>query len=84
MSQGEKKDDSDDEAVNHFTLEKPQVSTMIVTTHGRALVFARKDLESEYEVILSIQLKYPFIKFQELVSAQNRFSKMLPSVGVLQ
>lgn len=82
LSQGEKKDDSDDEAVNHFTLEKPQVSTMIVTTHGRALVFARKDLESEYEVILSIQLKYPFIKFQELVSAQNRFSKMLPSVGV--
>ncbi|CAD1812593.1 unnamed protein product [Candida parapsilosis] len=82
LSQSEKNDESDDEAVNIFTLEKPQVGTMIVTTHGRALVFARKNLESEYEVILSIQLKFPFIRFQELVSAQNRFSKMLPSVGV--
>lgn len=82
LSQGEKKDDSDDETVNIFALEKPQIGTMIVTSHGRALVFARRDTGSDYEVILSVELKYPFIRFQELVSAQTKFSKMLPSVGV--
>ncbi|KAI5967548.1 PKH1 [Candida margitis] len=82
LSQSEKKDDGEEDVVNHFSLDKPQISTMIVTTHGRALIFARKGLESEYEVILSFQLKFPFIRFQELVSAQNRFSKLLPTVGV--
>ncbi|KAI5964025.1 PKH1 [Candida theae] len=82
LSQSDKKDDTDDEPVNIFSLDKPQVGTMVVTTHGRALVFARRDLSSDYEIILTIELKYPFIRFQELVSVSTRFSKVLPSVGV--
>ncbi|KAI5961400.1 PKH1 [Candida pseudojiufengensis] len=81
LSQSDKKDCLE-EITNPFTLDKSQTCTMVVTTHGRALVFARKDLESPYKLILEVQLKYPFIRFQELVTPQTKFSKLLPSVGV--
>ncbi|KAI5954643.1 PKH1 [Candida jiufengensis] len=81
LSQSDKKDGTE-EITNPFTLDKPQTCTMVVTTHGRALVFARKDLESPYKLILEVKLKYPFIRFQELVTPQTKFSKLLPSVGV--
>ena len=55
---------------------------MVVTTHGRALLFIRNDIESNYLLIAEIKLKYPFIHFQELVISQNKFSKLVPSVGV--
>lgn len=62
--------------------EKPQTCTMVVTTHGRALLFARDDTESNFILLAEVRLKYPFIHFQELVSTQTKLSKMLPSVGV--
>lgn len=62
--------------------EKPQTCTLVVTTHGRALLFIRNDIESNYLLIAEIKLKYPFIHFQELVISQTKFSKLVPSVGV--
>lgn len=62
--------------------EKPQTCTLVVTTHGRALLFIRNDIETNYTLLAEIKLKYPFIHFQELVISQNKFSKLVPSVGV--
>ena len=45
-------------------MEKPQTCTLVVTTHGRALLFIRNDIESNYLLIAEIKLKYPFIHFQ--------------------
>ncbi|CAI5757200.1 unnamed protein product [Candida verbasci] len=80
----EKKDNdiSEETIINQYSLGKPQTSTMVVTSHGRALIFTRNDIDANYKLILEIQLKYPFIHFQELVSSQNKFSKLLPTVGV--
>ncbi|RCK62991.1 Serine/threonine-protein kinase PKH2 [Candida viswanathii] len=62
--------------------DRPQTCTMVVTTHGRALLFIRDESESGYLLLAEIRLKYPFIHFQELVASQSKLSKMLPSVGV--
>lgn len=62
--------------------DRPQTCTMVVTTHGRALLFTRDEGESNFILLAEVRLKYPFIHFQELVSSQSKLSKMLPSVGV--
>ncbi|KAK6463986.1 hypothetical protein DFJ63DRAFT_284266 [Scheffersomyces coipomensis] len=63
-------------------LEKTRTCTMVITTHGRALIFFRDDKETNYRLISEVKLKYPFIQFKELVSSSNKFQKLLPSTGI--
>lgn len=63
-------------------LEKPRTCTMVVTTHGRMLVFARDDHKNEYDLIVEIRLLLLFIKFKEVVTASSKFGKILPSTGI--
>lgn len=63
-------------------LEKPRTCTMVVTTHGRMLVFARDDHKNDYDLIVEIRLLLPFIKFKEVVTASSKFGKILPSTGI--
>lgn len=65
----------------HDLLDRPQTCTLIVTTHGRALIFYKPQEESlSYKLVLEIKLKYPFIHFQELVS--SKYHKSVPTTGI--
>ncbi|KAG2735602.1 hypothetical protein G9P44_001816 [Scheffersomyces stipitis] len=66
----------------HHSLDKSRTCTMIITTHGRALIFYRNDKENNYKLISEIILGFPFIQFKELVSASSKFQKMLPTTGI--
>ncbi|KAL6451005.1 PKH2 Serine/threonine-protein kinase PKH2 [Candida maltosa Xu316] len=81
FSHYDKNDDEENQPIPSLT-DKPQTCTMVITTHGRALIFTRDDNEASYVLLVEVKLKYPFIHFQELVSPQNKFSKLLPTVGI--
>jgi serine/threonine protein kinase len=63
-------------------LEKPRTCTVIITTHGRVLIFFRNDQEANYRLISEIKLNYPFIQLKEISGTPSKFSKLLPAVGV--
>lgn len=65
------------------TLDKGITCTMMVTSHGRVLIFYRNDIDSEYALINEIKLNYPFIQFKEVVSTSTaKFQKGMPSTGI--
>mmetsp|Transcript_6085 Transcript_6085/g.7465 ORF Transcript_6085/g.7465 Transcript_6085/m.7465 type:complete len:1063 (+) Transcript_6085:341-3529(+) len=65
------------------TLEKGITCTMMVTTHGRVLIFYRNDIDSEYVLINEIKLNHPFIQFKEVVSTStSKFQKGVPTTGI--
>lgn len=68
-------------AVRQHPLEKARTCTVLITTHGRVLIFFRNDQEANYKLILEIKLDYPFIELKEIVGASFKFLKTLPSVG---
>lgn len=65
-----------------FTLEKAKTCHLLVTTHGRLLIFLREDGATESKLVAEVKLNYPFIRFREVVSNNSKFSKMLPSTGI--
>lgn len=66
-----------------FSLEKACTCTILVTTHGRLLVFLRDDRNNDYTLITEIRLNYPFIQIKEVVSSHgSKFGKMIPVTGI--
>lgn len=62
------------EPVKAHPLEKPRPCTVIITTHGRVLIFYRKKDEDgveTYKFCTEIFLNYPFILFKEVVSSNS-------------
>ena len=84
LSHGDKSDsaDSSAEPVRHHPLEKSRTCTLLVTTHGRALIFFRNDADANYKLISEIKLYYPFVRFKELISSgASKLQKLIPSTG---
>ncbi|RLV85889.1 Serine/threonine-protein kinase PKH2 [Meyerozyma sp. JA9] len=84
LSHGDKSDstESSSEPVRHHPLEKARTCTLLVTTHGRALIFLRNDADANYKLICEIKLYYPFIRFKELISSgASKLQKLIPSTG---
>ncbi|ODV78247.1 kinase-like protein [Suhomyces tanzawaensis NRRL Y-17324] len=69
-------------AVRQHPLDKTRTCTLVLTTHGRTLIFLRTEKESNARLISEIKLGYPFVQIKELVSSGGKFQKMLPSTGV--
>lgn len=65
-----------------LTLDKARTCHLLVTTHGRLLIFLREDGATESKLVAEIKLNYPFIRFREVVSNSSKFNKMLPSTGI--
>lgn len=81
---GEDDGDSNATPVAH-PLEKPRTCTMVITTHGRALIFLRDDDQNNYRLVTEIKLSVPFINIKEVISAgsSSKFLlKPIPSMGV--
>lgn len=60
------------EPVKLHPLEKPRSCTVLITSHGRVLIFYRKkddDGVEKYKLCTEIFLNYPFIQFKEVVSS---------------
>lgn len=65
-----------------FSLEKARNCTMVLTTHGRFLIFI-KDGSSEPKLINEILLNYPFIQLKEVVTNHAaKFGKIIPVTGI--
>lgn len=76
--------DSNTSPVAH-PLEKPRTCTMVITTHGRALIFLRDDDQNNYRLVTEIKLSVPFINIKEVISAGSSSKFLLrpiPSMGV--
>lgn len=84
LSHGDKSDSSESgsEPVRQHPLDKPRSCTLVVTTHGRALLFFRNDSDANYKLITEIKLSYPFVRFKELISSgAGKLQKLMPSTG---
>ncbi|KAK6455472.1 uncharacterized protein RJT20DRAFT_128717 [Scheffersomyces xylosifermentans] len=80
---GSSKDDNSSVTPNRVhPLDKSRTCTMIITTHGRALIFFRNDTDVNYRLVSEIKLSHPIISFKELVSSSSKFQKMLPTTGI--
>lgn len=66
----------------HHPLDKSRTCTVLITTHGRVLIFFRNDREANYKLICEIKLNYPFIQLKEIIGNPSKFSKALPAVGI--
>ncbi|CAK7901853.1 serine/threonine-protein kinase Pkh2p [[Candida] anglica] len=87
----EKDDGNDSSSVSSSSssithpLDKSKTCTMLITTHGRVLLFLRDDSQTNYKLVTEINIVYPFIQFKEVIStgATSKFSsKVVPSTGV--
>lgn len=67
---------------NNMTLEKARTCHILVTTHGRLLIFTKEDGTNETKLVAEIKLNFPFIHFREVISNNSKFSKVLPSTGI--
>lgn len=65
-------------------LEKLKTCTMLITTHGRVLLFLRDDNLTNYKMIAELRLNFPFIHFKEVISAGSTkfLLKIIPTMGV--
>ncbi|CAH2352390.1 serine/threonine-protein kinase Pkh2p [[Candida] railenensis] len=73
----------DDHATSHPLL-KPKTCTLLITTHGRVLIFLRDDNETNYKLVTEIKIPFPYIQFKEVISAasSSKFGqKLLPTMG---
>lgn len=68
---------------NQHPLDKWKTCTMLITSHGRVLIFFRNDPDANYRLISYIYLNFPFIRFKEVISS-NSGSKLLklPTTGI--
>lgn len=94
LSHGDKKSESTSDVLSvkssnsgssrrqSLTLEKARTCHLLVTTHGRLLIFIREDGSTESKLIAEVKLNYPFIHFREVVSNNSKFSKLLPLTGI--
>lgn len=63
-----------------FSLDKAKNCTLVVTSHGRFLIFIK---EGEPKLVNEIQLNYPFILFKEVVTNHAaKFGKIVPVTGI--
>ncbi|QEL58048.1 hypothetical protein CJJ09_000079 [Candidozyma auris] len=63
-----------------FSLDKAKNCTLVVTSHGRFLIFIK---EGEPKLVNEIQLNYPFISFKEVVTNHAaKFGKIVPVTGI--
>lgn len=84
LSHGDKSESSDANAepVRHHPLEKGRTCTLLVTTHGRALIFFRNDNDANYRLISEIKLNPPTVHFKELISSgAGKLQKLMPTTG---
>lgn len=66
-----------------FGPDKAKTCTIVVTTHGRALIFLRDDQHNDYKLTCEVKLNFPFIMFKEVVSnGSSKFSKLIPLTGM--
>lgn len=73
----------DDHATLHPLL-KPKTCTLLITTHGRVLIFLRDDNETNYKLVTEVKLPFPYIQFKEVISAASSLKfgqKLLPTMG---
>lgn len=65
------------------SLDKARSATVVVTTHGRVMIFLKDDNSSEQKLVTEIQLNFPFISFKEVVSSHGaKYGKMIPVTGL--
>lgn len=65
------------------SLERARSATVVVTTHGRVLIFLKDDTTKEQKLVTEILLNYPFILFKEVVLSHGaKYGKMIPVTGL--
>lgn len=75
--------EKEQELITQHPLEKPRTCTMVITSHGRVLIFFRNDPEANYRLISEILLSFEFISFKEVITSSNsKLSRLLPSTGL--
>lgn len=80
---GDGNDNSGNGQAPRLSLDKGITCTMMITTHGRVLIFYRADIDSDYILINEIKLSYPFIQFKEVLSTTtSKFQKGMPTTGI--
>ncbi|CUM63332.1 uncharacterized protein PRCAT00000903001 [Priceomyces carsonii] len=62
-------------------LLKSRACTMVITTHGRALLFLRNDSEANYRLVSEIRLNFPFVQFKEVIGSPSKYQRLLPTTG---
>lgn len=73
----------DKDSPTQHPLEKSRTCTMIVTSHGRVLVFFRNDPEANYRLINELKIWHKSIAFKEILSTSNsKLSRLLPTTGI--
>lgn len=71
------------EPITRHPLEKQRTCTMLITSHGRVLIFFRNDPDMDYRLISEIRLNHSFIHFKEVVSnTANKLLKIIPTTGI--
>lgn len=65
-------------------LEKPRTCTVLVTSHGRVLIFFKSPSSTDYKLVTEIRLNHSFIRFKEVVSTltSNKYLKMVSTTGI--
>lgn len=74
--------EKDTEPVSKHPLDRPTTCTMLITTHGRAILLTREESTDTYKLLGEIKVNYPFIQFKEVVGSTSKFQKMLPTTGI--
>lgn len=69
------------EPVSQHPLEKARTCTMLITSHGRVLIFFRNDPEANYRLISEIKLSHLFISFKEVITNNGKLLKLIPTTG---
>lgn len=70
------------EPVTQHPLEKSKTCTLIITSHGRVLIFFRNDPEANYRLISEIRICYPFMLFKEVITNSSKLLKLIPTTGM--
>lgn len=65
-----------------FSLDRAKNCTLVLTTHGRFLIFI-KEGSNEPKLVTEVLLNYPFILFKEVVTNHSaKFGKIIPVTGI--